>query len=369
MKNYFSTFWVSGLLLAACADPKPVLISQEPTAPVVLQKPLELSEVSGYGPEQILTLLDTSKLHYTIQFDHELPRYDLKSYYGQRHAPSPFWYVERDSNALYLRARQEPPCAFALDTRALEAFAAHDYDKSLAFYRQSLRCAPSHVKTLTWIGNVFLVMGRLDSATFYLRQAIEANSLDYQAHYFLADAYLRMGEARLARSSILHAMVLSGGNLNVMRSAENVLRATGEEIYHQRLLFDFGLRYTSNEVHLVFRDSSASSLVLAACFAAWEREDAFREFKARDDSVGQIRLRHCLLDQALAARSLVENGRELDEGSAYLLDVLDAGLLGPMVLWEVLAGMYPQVVYLVSDAERAELYRYIERFVVRRMRR
>jgi len=219
------------------------------------------------------------------------------------------------------------------------------------------------------MGNAFYSMGELDSARTYLQKSLTVNPLDFQAHYYLADIYNQQGELDSARASILRALVLNQGNLNIMVAAENILGEKGEEINFKRLRFGFALSFAKDSVALEFADSAASSLVLASCLVAWEREDLFRPLRERDDPLGQMRLRHCLVNQALMAQQLYEMGYPLDDGSFYLLRVFNAGLLSPMILWEVLSGPYPHVAYLVSDSEREGMFEYLDRFVVRKVRR
>lgn len=112
--------------------------------------------------------------------------------------------------------------------KAEELYLSKKYLEAALAYKSVLeRC--SHFNYLmTFIGDSYVVAGHFDSAIVYLEKSIDSNFIDYQAHWYLANAFAHTDryEEALQQMHLAHLLnpnhELLNGNL-VNRRAENDL--------------------------------------------------------------------------------------------------------------------------------------------------
>lgn len=314
--------------------------------------------------KEIMTAMQEGPVRYSLDKD-STAYTELKLFSSEARKSNPDWYVVQDSSgSVQLSAFRNNACAQGHSEKALAAMDVKDYALSLREYVAAYGCDPQNHKLLTYIGNIFFMQEQLDSAVAYLSLSLQKNPHDYQAHYFIADAYARKGDKVKARAHLVKALMYNGRNPNILGFANNVLEFMGESIDYNRL--NFGFRVTQADTAVLIRTSNDDHVIMGMCFAGLQYDPAFEDFRKQDDEIFQNRLRSCLAAQITYAQYQLDQGKLIDAQSQYLIDVLKDGYLQAMIYWEMGANLYPQILYILPAEERQNAESYISKYVIRK---
>lgn len=314
---------------------------------------------SGFrDPKQVFEIIEKSKLKYTIATD-SIASFDLRSVDATPLAYAhPNWIVAKDANGQMGLVNQTPKgCAVQEDSLAMIAFTANDYKNAVAKYRAAYECDKSYVKALTYLGNSFFLMEKIDSAKFWFRKAIVANPDDYQAHFFLADAYLTQGKADSAYFEFIEAYLRSPNNPNLLSFGEVVLQQSGKLMDKSWPVFGFSVGSAKDGVKIA--TSEIHHLSMASCLAAWKFDPEFKGLRKDDDPIQQTQYKNCLANQVVYAMMAKKDGKPLDRVSKKLLRVAELDLVGVMVVWERLSRSHPESIYQLAPEVKAKIHAYL----------
>jgi len=314
--------------------------------------------------EEFMTTMKDSPVRYALEKD-STSRTELKLFSNESQKANPEWRIIQDSaSGTQLTVFKSNKCSSQHSKKALDAMDDRNYDLALTEYQAAYGCDAENHKLLTYIGNIHFMLDHYDSAIVYFSSSLQKNPHDYQAHYFIADAYARKGEMTQARSHLIKALMYNGRSANVLGFANNLLDDLGETIDYKRL--NFGFQVSQTDTAVLIHTSNDDHVIMGMCFAGLQYDPAYEEFRKQDDEIFQNRLRNCLLAQITYAQYQLDQGKLIDTQSQYLINVLKDGYLQAMIYWEMGANLYPQILYILPDEERQKVESYISKYVIRK---
>jgi tetratricopeptide (TPR) repeat protein len=162
-----------------------------------------------HTPAEIMKIMEESKLTYEIGEDSLLAAVDSPEVLSNQ------MYLREKTHGHSLEMLSLSDGARPVYDQAEAAFNAGEFGKAITLYREVLSIQPEYVHSVTLIGDAFFSMGQFDSARAYFSRSIEQNFADYEAHWFLADTYKKLGknEAALQEATIAHLLNVNHANL------------------------------------------------------------------------------------------------------------------------------------------------------------
>jgi len=326
-------------LSLVAADPKPVFKS----------------------PQEIIALMEASPLSYAIGYAQDA-KFSFSTFTEGEPLADPAWYARKEKDGWTVDALKEPACSETLSAPAMEAMAARKYDESVRLYKAAYACDPRYVKNLTYIGNVFFYLGRMDSAETYLRRALAANPLDYQAHFFLADVHDHLGRPDSVRSELIHALLLNRHNPTVKSFARSFFAGHGSTLRDDPFVLGFRVARRDDKVSIDLGEMKHAPA--ATCLAVWQHDSAMAPARQADDPLHRNLLRNVLGNQCVYGLGKAKDRDTLDAATRTLVSVAEDGLLPTMILWEQASRLSPAVVYSLPPEERDRIRTYIGKYLI-----
>jgi tetratricopeptide (TPR) repeat protein len=238
----------------------------------------------------------------------------------------------------------------------------------LGIYKQALKLRPNYFMTWTNLGSTLYALGRHDEAITALKKAIALNPVGYQGHWFLADAYMAKGKKQEALAAITNAIVINKNYQLLQAPWQRVLAANGLKLRKDRLTFPAVLMRVNSRVCQIAipRKGGVRLMPLLACLAVWLMEPEFRALDrrvSRKNGFNHIKYAECLAGHADLLASHVAKGAPVTPKERFLHDVVKAGHLQDMVLWEIAPAYNPGIILYAGATIRRRVARYIRKFV------
>jgi tetratricopeptide (TPR) repeat protein len=358
-------FLLAGPLFAACASP----------ARNVEPAPASTSIVADSGgllrPDQILSILEDSGIHYRIVSDGEVAHGELIDMLDPpvRHTGpvDPFFeVVRRDDGRPHLKSSRPSEDVEELFTHAREAFDARQFEIARDLYLEAAKIEPGYFKTYTYVGNALFWLGDYRRAEVAFEHALEINPVDYQALLFLGDTHYQLGDYVRSKEILTRAFMLNRTNPLVLERLQASLAKLDLRVRSGRLEPNVRIeRVTRDRVDLHFdKESGMRWLALTACVACWAYEDQCRERAPEDEDPLRIRMyRECLINQAASIAVRKAKDQTVGADEEVLLDAIENGFLEAIIFWEVIAKHAPLVILLLPDEVQRDILRYIQQYV------
>jgi hypothetical protein len=172
-----------------------------------------------HSPAEILKIMSDSKLSYEVNVIDkviECPDYSKKLNYHDS-------YRVKSDSGLFTYAFKPNDRAKPLFDKA-ESFFQSNADSALFYYKLTLEADTSLYNVMTYIGQMYESKGDIENTIRWYKTAIGKNYIDYMAHWFLADAYLKTGDSKNAVDEIVIAQILNRNNQNLKKSAANIFK-------------------------------------------------------------------------------------------------------------------------------------------------
>jgi tetratricopeptide (TPR) repeat protein len=234
------------------------------------------------------------------------------------------------------------------------AFKEKDLDVALSLYRLLLEKAPEYVHTRTLIGDVFFMRGEYDSAASYYRQAIDANSSDYQAHWFLGDALEKMGDTVEAIRELTIAHILNIHHKTLKKALVAMRDHSGKLWKEWEFKPRYILKQDSGKVMVI---SDNQSMFYALTKALWAYEPGY-EAKMRDTSDIVDRILELEEEREAVACAWLS----ADSSKKDFYEQIGADNFQQFVLYEVIAKRDPYLMLHLDERSLNLLVEYVNRF-------
>jgi len=215
---------------------------------------------------------------------------------------------------------------------------------------------PKLYSAMTYIAQTYGIEKNWDKAELWYKKAIDANYIDFLAHWLLADVYKIKGQKEKALQEISIAKVLNRNNPR--------LEAMRKEIYDLNGLNT--KNWTFNPQVRISRDSVTENVNMvsdsiwmyyAFVQAAWMYEPVYREKAKKVQNELDQMYRECLM--GLLPYMNNKNLKDSVEVLKRLDKVLDADKLSEFVLYEIILLDNPAVAFNLEKKQIEYLKDYL----------
>jgi tetratricopeptide (TPR) repeat protein len=299
-----------------------------------------------HSPAEIMAILAKSELTFEIGSDYTAALPDSPVVLSNQ------MYLKKEDQGQSLVMFTISEQARPLYDRAEEAFQRENFSEAILLYKQVLQVQPDYLHALTLIGDAFFSMQQFDSAKVYLLQSIELNFADYNAHWFLADTYKRLGkfDAALREATVAHLLNVNHSNL---QKAVRYYRQMNKQPWKE---WSFKPEYTlSKEGNKVTIKSTADWIGYALVKALWAHEPGYASSMLGEQ-------KDSLLikwpEEKEAILTLLVNKERFN----HINEIVKKGFFEEFVLYEITAPRHPGVLVLLPHEEFMRIVKYVDRF-------
>lgn len=234
---------------------------------------------------------------------------------------------------------------------AEQAYSAKDYDKAIAYYNDVLLTDKNYYKAYTYIGDMCFMKGDYDSAKYYFNLAIKNNFIDYTAHWFLSDTYVKTKDLDQALKEITIAHLLNRNHLNIFKKLIQIRELIGKK-WNEWDLTPICNTYKKDDQIII--EATEDWLGYAFAEAVWKYEPGFTE-----DIFGKSYNDGELLYEKEAAGILANmNSKSMGE----VTKIVEAGQLQEMIMYELIGRKYPTVMLLIPTELRDRIIEYVNKY-------
>lgn len=264
-------------------------------------------------------------------------------------------YREKKGDSYDVKAIKATGEAKKLLDKAENYFGSHQYAKARDAYTLALQEDPKLYSAITYIGQTYGIEKNWDKAELWYKKAIEANYVDFLAHWLLADVYKVKGQKEKALDEISIAKVLNRNNPRLEALRKEIYGLNGLNIKN----------WTFNPQVRMSRDSVTGNVNIVAdsiwsyyafVQAAWFYEPVYKA-KAKKYSMPQAMYRECLMGflPFIGDKALVDSVDVLKR----LVKVIEADKLDEFVFYDMLLLDYPTASFQLDKKQIEGLKDYL----------
>lgn len=264
-------------------------------------------------------------------------------------------YREKNGDSYDVKAIKATGEAKKLLDKAENYFGSHQYAKARDAYTLALQEDPKLYSAITYIGQTYGIEKNWDKAELWYKKAIEANYVDFLAHWLLADVYKIKGQKEKALDEISIAKVLNRNNPRLEALRKEIYGLNGLNIKN----------WTFNPQVRMSRDSVTGNVNIVAdsiwsyyafVQAAWFYEPVYKS-KAKKYSMPQAMYRECLMGflPFIGDKALVDSVDVLKR----LVKVIEADKLDEFVFYDMLLLDYPTASFQLDKKQIEGLKDYL----------
>lgn len=295
---------------------------------------LSISAQELHTPAEMMKIMEDSKLSYSLMTLTEKKSCPDRSDNVLNHN----YYRVMEDSVMVTRSFSLKPDAEPWYEKAEAHFAAKAFDSARFCYEKVLEVDPAFTKAMTYVAQMYGILGNLDQSAEWYRRAIQANYIDYLAHWMIADIYTMQDRIPEAVDEITIASVLNRNNPR--------LRKKQFEIYEKAKLSgedwcfnpQMELSWDEDKITIGFDEAWIG---YALPKAVWAFEPGYRKSMGEGDSeFSMLEERECLYNLLIAmdnAKIKTKNYPDL----AMLKKTVDAGFFSEYILYEILLPQYP----------------------------
>jgi len=259
------------------------------------------------------------------------------------------FFIEETRGTITLREYQLRPGVQRLFDEGEEYFKFKAYAEAITSWRAALQLDPSCHFLETMIGDAHFARGDYAQAKKSFQEAIAANRIDYQAHWFLADTCARLGERDAVVPSLLRAHLYNRYNPRVLAR----LKQTLAENRQRWLDWDFVPQYRLAEANGKVEVRTQEEWVgYALAKALWKFEPDYPEPGAKEETALNARQER--------EAALMYLAQFKDE--TRLHGIVAAGFFNEFSLYETAIRKWPQTARLLPAEDVERLVGYLQQF-------
>ena len=264
-------------------------------------------------------------------------------------------YREKTSDGFVVKNFKPTGDAKKFYDKAENYFGSHQYEKARDAYTLALQQDPKLYSAMTYIAQTYGIEKNWDKAELWYKKAIEANYIDFLAHWMLADIYQMKGQKEKALEEISIAKVLNRNNPRLEAKRKEIYGVNGLNIRN----------WTFNPQVRISRDSVTGKVNIQAdsvwayyayVLAAWTYEPAYKA-RAKKSAMPETMFRECLMGFApfmdnKSLKDSLEILKRLDK-------VLDARKVSNFIFYEIFLPDYPTAALYLDRKQIEDLKDYL----------
>jgi len=323
-----------------------------------------------HSPEQILLLLTNSNVTYSIE---SVESDDLEKTESESKLVQHGIYLVKDKDGHILLNNYDNDYALDQDIlddlqKAEKYFFKGYFEDAREMYKEILDEMPHNSQIMTYIGQSYGIEKEYDKAARWYQKAINANYLDYMAHWFLADIYYIQEKYRKAFDEILVAHVLNRNNPRIFNKMNEILESNNLE--YQDWKFDPGCLVTEEsegKISLKYDKSEPEWMMYMLCKALWAYEPGYKESMLENTrEISRIvEEKECLTAMAMGHKN--KNGDQPSKIKALkvYMESLEKGFASDYILYEIIMKENPLLPYMIEQKKIKDMVKYLIQFRIK----
>nr|MBN2276973.1 hypothetical protein [candidate division Zixibacteria bacterium] len=327
------------LLIVACLTP---LYAQEDNADIVI-------DGTPHAPDEIIRIPENSKLAYQI----EAPEDTTVTKTAQKHEVfKDIYYIDQSGGNRRILMYMLSDSASNMLHWSEVMFSDKDYAGALTEYRNIAAIEPDFHHIMTLIGDAYFMMEQCDSSIYYFRTAINRNFIDFDAHWFLADALIKTGQPEEAVKEITIAHILNVYHEDIYK----IMKQFRDNVGRPWKEWSFDPVYQLNEeggtVHVRVREPWIGYAMVKAI---WKYEPGYAEqmgIENHSDSAVYA------TEESEAILSYFAQ----NPGDDNLKRIISDGFLEEFIKYEIALRKLPRTGMLFSEAEFRRMIEYLDKY-------
>jgi tetratricopeptide (TPR) repeat protein len=319
-----------------------------------------------HQPHELVQIISDSKISYAIQAS-EAP---IPAENFEDNLVLPGMYLEKDGEGRLslanfgTRVSAVPEAVEALE-KGEQAFAANDMELARKHYTKVLELFPDNALMLTYIGQTYEHEKRYDEAIEWLRKAIDANPIDYMAHWFLADNYAEKNELSLAIRHITMAHILNRNNGRLLYSLQNIYAKNGTPYDDWQFRPACSVDTTPDGKPLIIVDKNNMEWsIYAICKALWRFDPDYPQTVLGDTQEPDVVVaeREALINLAVGSANKNGENPSADPVINILTQTIHDRTFENFLYYEVVLRRYPGIAMLIPEETRRGFTEYIMKY-------
>ncbi|MEI6091380.1 MAG: tetratricopeptide repeat protein [bacterium] len=245
-------------------------------------------------------------------------------------------------------------------------YQSKNLDKARFYYLKALKVQPDYYYVQKYVGQTYSFENNIDLAIFWYEKAIQNNSMDYMAHWFLADSYFQKREEKKALSEIIMAKILDRNNKLIDKSLNKILLDKRMDTTTWLFTPQYELKVISDREVTVSIDSDWMIYGMAKAATVYQVPliDAFGE-DTSDFNIPQQG--YCLLVMCQGYLNTKKGGKTKDRTHALYSEITLAKLekavkkdfLLEFIYFEIILPKHPDFVYTLPTKELEKIQEYL----------
>lgn len=300
-----------------------------------------------FSPDEILKIMDVSKIQYEIK---ELEDRSYLDNFKPIQLSDQFYIIKDGDNKTLMKYSLSSDGNAAYG-KAEDAYKAANYDQAINLYKDVLKIDKDYNKIYTLLGDMYYMKRNYDSAEYYFKYAIEKNFVDYTAHWFLADTYMKTDEKDDAAEEITIAHLLNRNHDNIYKAMKNYRKAN-DQPWKDWSITPRCKTYKDGDKVII--ETEPDWLGYACCEAVWKYEPGFAMNiigqNYTDSTFSYEKEKSCL------AATLTS------EKMKYISKIVEDGYFEEMVWYEVLSKKVPAGMLLLPEDFFNRIVKYINKY-------
>jgi len=215
-----------------------------------------------------------------------------------------------------------------------------------------LDISPEYSSAYTYIGDAYYLLGDYSQARTNFEEAIKCNFIDYQAHWFLADALQQLGDSESAVKEITIAHLLNVNHPDIV----NKLKQLRDIVNRPWKEWEFNPQYSlDNSNDTIFIKANPDWTIYALVKAIWKFEPGYAEKMVGPDRKNDIVI---IPEEKEAIVGLVSGNEHFEN----IREIIEDGFFMEFVYYEIYAPIAPESMDLMPRDTFNRIIEYINRY-------
>ena len=262
-------------------------------------------------------------------------------------------YRVKTSKGFQVKGVNFAPEAKKIYLQAENLFSANKYEEARNLYKKVLLLSPENTFLMTLIAQTYGIERKFDDAMNWYKKSIQANFIDYLAHWLLADIYRLKGMKKEALNEIAIAKVLNRNNPRLEKLRSEIFALNGLSDVEWR--FNPQIRIERTVQNNINIEADSVWTMYALFRAAWLNEPEYRE-------ILQKRSKRSNLEDWVGLEGLelvINQGMKGPEILKRLDDAFNADRIDEFVTYEITLVRQPKYAYYYEEDAIKALAEYL----------
>lgn len=296
-----------------------------------------------HTPSEILKIMEESEITYEFEIlkqKIELPDRSNNLVYND-------YYHKGDSSSFTTVAFKPTDQIKDYLEKAETYFRASNNSKARELYLKALELDSSYFKLMTYIAQTYGIEKNYDEAINWYKKSIKNNFIDYMAHWFLSDIYIKTGNKKEALREITIASVLNRNNPRIKRAFDEIYKQCRLKNEEWSFLPQYDILKSSNNKVTVRFETNWMGYAITK--AIWKYEPNYRENMGETDStISIIEEKEALVSLMISLSNSKGAFRQFPEFKA-LKEAFENKYVEEFIVYEIILPEFPLIAMQIPN--------------------